>query len=149
MSTLGAYPVDAIIEAIAELEVTITPPAPYGTPYVWTDLTAQPGSWPAWLNLPDSRSAIVRSAGTRTSVIGIKVCLVFAAQEYNYASQAQRAWEAPILDAFDENLKLNDLVQLLEVVRVEYAPIEVYNIPYVALSFSLEATVSEGFTFQA
>lgn len=145
----GADPIGDIMAAIVTVQAAITPPTDFAVPIVWENLTANPGSYPAWLNVPDGAEAFDRSGGTRTMTRVINTYLVFNAQEYNYASAEQRAWEPLVLDAFDQNLKLGGGVQLAEITKVDYAPIDIGGIPYVALTFRLEIVTSEPYAFGA
>lgn len=147
----GADPIATIISALVAVEESITPPTGWRTPIFWDNLTANPGAWPAWVNVPDTLEEIVRASSTRTGKYAIRTFLMFASAEYNYASAEQRAWVPLILNAFDQKLKLGagSPVQLLELVRVEFAPIELWGTPYVGLTFSFEATVSESYTYNA
>lgn len=143
----GADPITTILTAIEAVEAAITPPSGWSVPVVWTTLTADPGAFPAWLNVVDSEDSIIRASSTRTSRINIKAYLVFASAEYAYASTEQRAWVPLIKDAFDQHLTLSGSVQLIEVNRIDYGPIDINGVPFVAITFELEATVSEPFAF--
>lgn len=145
----GADPITAIMEAIVDVEEAITPPTGWASPIIWENLTTMPGTWPLWINVPDSLDSLVRASSTRTGRYSIRAFLVFASGEYNYASIEQRAWVPVVQDAFDQHLKVGGSVQLLELSRVEFAPIEFWGTPFVGLTFVFEAIVSEPYTYGA
>lgn len=147
--TAGAEPIETIINAFVTVEQSITTPTGWNDPIYWTDLTGNPNTFPAWLNVPETLDSIVRSAGTRTGRYAINAYLIFASGEYNYASAQQRAWAPLVLDAFDNNVKLSQTVQDSEIVRVGFAPVDINGVPFVALTFEFELIVSEDFVFSA
>ena len=142
---------DEITAAVIDVLEDIAPPFGAEAPASFYDeLTENPGPFPSFVVVPRQRRRTMSTNSQREFVATIEIYLFFGANEWRYASASQRLWEAPVLDAFDSASRLRSTgVTLASINEVRYDPVELNDVPHVAITFSLEVTLRETFTFGA
>jgi len=151
VSNTGADPIAEIITRLVAIQEALTPPlnAPKAV-HALDALTADPQTFPAFVNVPRRGTRTISASGVRSFRWTIDMILLFARGDIGYASVAQRAWVPVVLNAFDVALKLGDnSVQGASITEVDFDPLEINDVPFTAITFTLIATTTEGFTFGA
>lgn len=143
MSNEGNDPIGEILTAIAAIQEALTPPSgATKIQHVYEEMVVEPGVFPAFINVPRRGSATI-VAGTEMGRETIDMILLFGRAEEKYSSRAQRLWVPVVRAAFQQALKLNDgSVQYANVGEWTYDPIEINEVPYIGVTFTIECFTS-------
>lgn len=145
----GDDPVSAIITKIAAIERAMTPPSGASkAPIVFDEAPVSPGTFPCFINMPRRFVPTTRTAGTRERTEYVDIMLLFGRADERYSERAQRLWVPVVLDAFDNAIKLDtNVVQVAEITEGSYDPVEINDIPYIAVTFTLECQLAGAYSF--
>ena len=138
----------AIIDAIVVIQVTITPPTgekdiAVATDELPTDLTL----FPMFLNV-ETRTGLEYGVNLRVQRHEIDMHLVFGTAEKKYSMRSRRAWVEAVMAAFIDNVTLGGTVTQAMITEVTYdTPLQWNETAYMAATFRLAAEVKSAAAF--
>jgi len=143
----GNDPIGAILDNLAALERTMTPPTGLKLPHIYDEVPVDPDS-PSIINVWRGGRPDTTTSSTIETTELIDVVFLFGRASEKYSERAQRLWIPVFVRLIHENVKLNDgTVQNVEVERWSAEPFPINEVPYIATTFTLSVHLAAAFDY--
>ena len=142
--------VQTIVDQLVVIQKAITTPTGCKALHnAYDEMPAALGGFPCFVNVEEDMSVVARGPSRRDQHLVVKMHLLFTTADQKYSQRARRLWVQAVMDKFDVELQLNAEASYAHIDTVDFTPVELNGVGYIAATFELTAQYTAAFAFAA